>query len=78
MNSSIIRYILGSVLKIEAVFMILPCFVAVVYHEKNGIYYLIVSVISFIVGMLMSRKKPDKYIFYLKEGCVATALSWIF
>lgn len=34
MNRSIIRYILGSVLKIEAAFMLLPCIVAVCYGEK--------------------------------------------
>ena len=34
MNRSIIRYILGSVLKIEAAFMLLTCIVAVCYGEK--------------------------------------------
>ena len=40
MNRSIIRYILGSVLKIEAAFMLLPCIVAVCYGEKQGFVYL--------------------------------------
>lgn len=78
MNVSIIRYILGWVLKIEAVFLLLPCIVALIYRENSGLYYLGVSVICILIGWLMSRKKPRNSLFLLKEGCVATALSWIF
>ena len=34
MNSSIIRFVLGYVLKMEAVLMLLPCIVAVLYREQ--------------------------------------------
>ena len=34
MNTSIIRYILGSVLKLEGVLLLLPCIVAGIYSEK--------------------------------------------
>lgn len=78
MNVSIIRYILGWVLRIEAVFLLLPCVTALIYCENVGIYYLAVSVICFLIGWLMSHKKPGNSLFLLKEGCVATALSWIF
>ena len=40
MNTSIIRYILGSVLKLEGVLLLLPCIVAGIYSEKSGIYFL--------------------------------------
>ena len=36
MNSSIIRYILGSVLKIEGLFLFLPAGIACIYHEQEG------------------------------------------
>lgn len=78
MNRSIIRYILGSVLKIEAAFMLLPCIVAVCYGEKQGFVYLGVGIVTFLLGMLMTHKKAGSSVFYLKEGCVATSLSWIF
>lgn len=78
MNSSIIRFILGYVLKIEAILMLLPCLVAVIYQEKEGLYFLLVAILCGFLGWLMTRKKPDNYVFYLKEGCVSTALSWIF
>ncbi len=78
MNSSIIRYILGSVLKIEGVLLLLPCLVSLCYQEKAGVYYLIVAAVSFLLGFCMTWKKPQDMVFYLKEGCVTTALSWIF
>lgn len=78
MNSSMIRYILGQVLKIEAVFMLLACLTAVVYREHEGYYYLLVAGVCALIGIFMTRKKPVNYVFYLKEGCIATSLSWIF
>lgn len=78
MNVAIIRYILGYILKIEGLFLILPSVVAAIYHEKEGFFYLGVGVFCIIFGILLSLKKPSDSVFYLKEGCVATALSWIF
>ena len=78
MNSSIIRYILGNVLKTEAVLLLLPCLVALIYSEPEGIWYLPVAACSFLLGLLMTRRKPANNVFYLKEGCITTALSWIF
>ncbi len=77
MNSSIIRYILGYVLKMEGILMLFPCLVALIYREKVGSSYMIVAGICLILGALMTYKKPKTYVFYLKEGCVATALSWM-
>ncbi|MDE6742271.1 MAG: TrkH family potassium uptake protein [Lachnospiraceae bacterium] len=77
MNGSIIRYILGYVLKIEAALMLLPCLVALIYQEKEGLYYLMVAGGVMLVGIITTIKKPYDTVFYLKEGCVTTALSWI-
>lgn len=77
MNSSIIRYILGQVLKIEGLFLLLPAIISGIYLEHEGLYYVVVAVLCLLLGWLMSRKKPDNQVFYLKEGCVTTALSWI-
>lgn len=78
MNSSIIRYVLGQVLKVEAMLMLLPCLIALIYQEQEGFAYLFVLICSLIVGIAATHKKPSNYVFYLKEGCVATSLSWIF
>lgn len=76
MNSSIIRYILGQVLKIEGILMLLPCLVALIYQESVGFYYLVTALLCMILGFLMTFKKPSDFVFYLKEGCVTTTLSW--
>ncbi|MBQ7480871.1 MAG: TrkH family potassium uptake protein [Lachnospiraceae bacterium] len=78
MNSSVVRYTLGQVLKIEAVLLLLPCIVALIYKEDQGIYYVLVATMCAFLGMGMTLRKPGSNIFYLKEGCIITALSWIF
>lgn len=77
MNTSIIRYILGQVMKLEAVMLLVPCIVAVIYGEDAGFSYLFVAAICGLTGIVATLKKPESNVFYLKEGCVATALSWI-
>ncbi len=78
MNSSIIRFILGYILKTEAALLLLPCLVALIYAELEGLWYLPVAASCFLLGALMTRRKPKDSVFYLKEGCIATSLSWIF
>ena len=77
MNKAIIRYILGTILKTEGFLMILPCIVAIIYHESEGFIYLCVATACILLGFLISLKKPAEHVIYLKEGCIATALSWI-
>lgn len=77
MNRAIIRFILGSVLKIEAVLMLLPCIVALCYKEQQGFSFLLVAFLSGILGIVLTLGKPKNHVFYLKEGCIITSLSWI-
>lgn len=78
MNKSVIRFLLGKVLKTEAVLMVLPCLVSLIYRESEGIYYLLTLALCFLLGFLLCLKRPASSVFYLKEGCITTALSWIF
>ena len=77
MNTSIVRYVLGTVLKMEAALFLLPMLTAAIYQEKQGFAYVITALLSLIPGMIMTRRKPKNNVFYLKEGCVTTSLSWI-
>ena len=77
MNSSIVRYILGHVLKIEAALMVIPVIVGIIYREQATSAFLITIALCAVCGILMTIKKPANTVFYLKEGCVTTALSWI-
>lgn len=77
MNYSIIVYILGWILKFQAVFMLLPCFTALIYKEKAGFSFLAVMAVCLLIGIPLTLKKPSKKVFYTKEGFVTVALSWI-
>ena len=78
MNISMIRFILGQILKLQALFLLLPSLTALIYKEQTLFTYLMVAAGCFLIGALMTLKKPADPVFYLKEGCIATALSWIF
>lgn len=78
MNYSILVYILGWVLNIEAAAMLFPCIVALIYGETRMLFsFLATAIVAFAVGFIMHRKKPKNVKFYAKEGFAAVALSWI-
>ena len=59
------------------VMLLLPCLVSLIYQESEGIDYLVMAVICMLLGAIIVKHKPKVNVFYLKEGCIATALSWI-
>ena len=77
MNFSIVKRIIGYVLVFVAVLMVLPCIVAVIYQEREGWSFVITAALCLLLGFLIMRKKPENRVFYVKEGFVAVALSWI-
>ncbi len=77
MNYGMINYILGWVMTVESAFMILPCVTAVIYGEKQGFAFLIVAVITAVIGTLLIRKKPEKQEYHTREGFLIVSLSWV-
>lgn len=77
MNYRIISYILGWVLIIEAAFLLLPFVVGVYYGESAAIAFLLSAAIAAAVGAPFVIKKPRDTVFFVKEGFVTVALSWI-
>lgn len=77
MNFGFIIYIIGWLLNFQGAFLLVPCIVAMSYGERSGFAFLISSVISIIIGMICTRKKPKNRSFYAKEGFIAVALGWI-
>ncbi|MDE6016815.1 MAG: TrkH family potassium uptake protein [Acetatifactor sp.] len=77
MNYSIIRYVLGTVLKFESLFLLLPVFVGIFYGEKSTTAFLIVAFLCLALGVLLSFRKPKSYVFYALEGFVSVSLSWV-
>lgn len=77
MNYSIIFYILGWILNFEAAFMALPCIVAIIYQEPAGWSFVKAMAICLLIGIFLVIRKPKNQVFYVKEGFVTVALSWI-
>lgn len=77
MNIGIIFYFLGWVLNIEALLMLLPCFVSLIYGDGRLGSFLAVMAVCGIIGWVTTHKRPNNTVFYAKEGFVAVALIWI-
>lgn len=77
MNYSMIRYLLGLILLIEAAFLALPMAVAGIYGENSGCFFLVTLAAAGLLGFLLTRRKPARRDMYAREGFVLTALSWI-
>ena len=57
--------------------MAVPCLVALAYHEPQGWYFFWTAVISAAAGFVIARREMSNKTYHLKEGCAATALSWL-
>ncbi len=77
MNRKIVAYFVGSVLRIEALLMIVPTIVSLLYREEEWIYLAGATVASFLFGYLLSFRKPRNMSFYTREGITSVALGWI-
>ncbi len=77
MNIKIIFYFLGWVLNIEALLMLLPCAVSLIYGDGQLYAFLIVMAVCAVIGWLTTHKRPENTVFFAKEGFVAVALIWI-
>ena len=77
MNRSIIIYMLGWIMNMEAIFMTLPVVTAVVYRESIGFIYLGVAAVCGLLGFMCTRKKPCTKMFFAREGFVTVSLGWI-
>lgn len=77
MNYGVVVYIIGWLMNFEAAFMTMPCLVALLKGEKEGFAFLWVLLGSALIGSLIVHKKPKDMTFYVKEGFVTVALSWI-
>ncbi len=79
MNFKIIFYVLGWVLKIEAVTLALPLVCSLFYREQAmAICFGISILLCLFAGFLLSFKEPVHRSMYAKEGFVIVALAWIF
>lgn len=77
MNTKMIRFILGKMLGVEAILLLIPALVGLIYREKEGMFFLIPAVILVFIYLVAGRKKPEKTTIYGRDGMVIVALAWI-
>lgn len=77
MNYGMILHMLGWICYFEAVFMMLPVLVALIYRESAGYAYLGVMALCAVIGFLATRRKVRNRKIYGRDGLVIVALGWI-
>ncbi len=78
MNYKVLHYIVGCILKFEALFMLLPALVGVIYGEyKEALCFAGVAVLCCGLGFLETTIGSQKGNLYVKEGFAAVSLGWI-
>lgn len=77
MNYSMIIYILGHLLRFEAIFMVLPTIVGFLYKETDAYIYLGLVLSTYLLGTLPTYKHPRNRQLHTKDGFITVALGWI-
>ncbi|MBR6400029.1 MAG: TrkH family potassium uptake protein [Firmicutes bacterium] len=77
MNYAVIWYIISWVIRVEALFMLLPGMVGLIFGERSGLIFFPLAAVFYVLGYLLGRKKPDRTRFYAREGFVVVSLSWL-
>ena len=71
--------ITGTILQIEALLMLLPAFVSLIYKEFAFFSYLLSAVLAALCGTALRLIfKPKNTLIYAREGLVIVALCWVF
>lgn len=78
MNTKMTAYIIGKMLGVEAILLLLPAAVGMIYSEHSAIYFLAVSGMLLVCWAIWGRKSPENTTIYAKEGLVIVATAWIF
>ena len=76
MNYSMIRFILGRMLRIEGLVLLIPAFVSLIYQERSGLTFVLTAAFLMALSLLLG-KRPQNMVFYAKEGFVIVALAWV-
>ncbi len=77
MNYSMIAYIIGWILSVEAALMVPSVIVSMIYGEKSVWALVVTILICLMIGLPLLKKQPTNKVLYAREGGVIVALSWI-
>ena len=78
MNRRMVLATVGKILKIEAVMMILPTLVSIIYKEQAALSFILSASITFVVGLVMTYiAEPRTDVIYAREGFLIVSLAWM-
>ena len=78
MNRRMVLYTVGTVIKIEAVLMLLPTVCALIYKESCVKALLISVAASLAAGFALTLiSRPGNKVIYSREGFITVALAWL-
>ena len=77
MNTRMIARTIGLVIRIEAVLLLLPAVVGLLYGEHETLYFLLTAALALGLSLLLTWKKPVNTVFYARDGLLIVAFSWI-
>lgn len=78
MNNRVIANLIGKILCVEAAFL-LPAAAVSAYYREPAAFKAILLTIAYMVlaGTILLLLRPDRKIYYAREGFVSVALAWI-
>lgn len=78
MNHRMIRYIIGSLIQMEAAMFLLPTITALIYKETVCIAaFMGTALFCVMAGHLLKGKKPEDVTIFSSEGYVSVAVCWV-
>ena len=77
MNRKVIIFTVGKMIEVEGLLMLLPALTGFLYHESQAFVYLLVATVLFVLGRVISLKKPKKTKIFSREGFATVALCWL-
>ena len=79
MKRSVIRYLIGKILLVEAILLLLPILIGFLYQEswRQIGSYLVVAIRLGVVGAYLSRERTVPHAVRARDGIIVVALGWI-
>lgn len=78
MNRRMVFNLTGKMILVEAVLLLLPLSVSIIYQNKSILAFLItIGIAVAIGGLLTAFSKPSNHMIYAKEGFVIVAIVWL-
>ena len=79
MNRRMIMHTLGRIMQLEAVLLIIPLAVALIYRETTALYFVLTAAGAAVFGVILTCiAHPRTHVIYARDGFVLVALAWLF